>query len=161
VGPEARSDLRRVRRGQKAGLFYLRGRDDDPRSKGKQAWLWVAFEPGLRGVPGVQDKATIHRAYPDAYVFLKEPRAKYGRKPIRTGWEGGLVSGRVRMGPGSSATSTDRTRRTSSRGMNQYVKDRAECFDDLFPLHERGNATGEHVNNWGQGVQVLPQPRGG
>jgi putative transposase len=52
------------------------------RIRGGQAWVWVAFEPGLRTF--LAFRITYNQSIPDAYLFLKELRIRYGRKPIWT-----------------------------------------------------------------------------
>jgi putative transposase len=45
--------------------------------RGKQAWVWVAFEPGLRCF--LAFRISYSQSIPDAYLFLKELRTRYGR----------------------------------------------------------------------------------
>jgi hypothetical protein len=66
----------------------------------------VAFEPGLRAF--LAFRVSYHpQSIPDAYLFLKELRARYGRKPIWS--DGGAWYPERAGGPRSSITSTGRS----------------------------------------------------
>src|SRR2546426_3557517 len=52
------------------------------RIRGRQAWVWVAFEPGLRVF--LAFRISYNQSTLDAYLFLKELRIRYGLKPIFT-----------------------------------------------------------------------------
>ncbi len=52
------------------------------RIKGRQAWVWVAYEPALRAFLGF--RVSYNQSILDAYLFLKEVRRRYGRRPIWT-----------------------------------------------------------------------------
>jgi putative transposase len=110
---------------------------------GLQAWVWVAFEPHLRCF------LAFHLSWQQsslaAYLFLKELRARYGRRPIYTdgaGWyppacrwlrlEHHVYAGEWR---------------SLMERMNQYLKDRTEAFDDLFPCFKE-DCDLNHVHNW-------------
>lgn len=57
--------------------------------RGRQAWVWVAYEPALRRF--LAFRISYNQSILDAYLFMKELRGRYGRKPVWTD-EGGLVS---------------------------------------------------------------------
>src|SRR2546428_2157818 len=59
------------------------------RIKGRQAWVWVAYEPTLRAFIGF--RVSYNQSILDAYLFLKEVRRRYGRRPIWTD-EGLIIS---------------------------------------------------------------------
>ena len=66
------------------------------RIRGRQAWVWVAFEAGLRTF--LAFRITYNQSIPDAYLFLKELRSRYGRKLTRTdegAWYPRLADGLV------------------------------------------------------------------
>jgi putative transposase len=52
------------------------------RLRGRQAWVWVAFEPGLRCFLAFH--ISYNRSILDAHTFLKRLRSRYGLKPIWT-----------------------------------------------------------------------------
>ena len=125
--------------------------------KGKQAWLWVAFEPGLRVF--LAFRIGYHpQSVPDAYVFLKELRARYGRKPIWT--DGGVWYPDACRWARLEHHVYGQDLKNLIERMNQYVKDRVECFDDLFPCMKEGMRQGARPQ-LDQRLQVLPQPRQG
>ena len=112
--------------------------------KGKQAWLWVAFEPGLRAF--LAFRISYHpQSIPDAYLFLKELRARYGRKPIWT--DGGVWYPEACRWARLEHHVYGQELKNLIERMNQYVKDRIECFDDLFPCMKE-DCDKEHVSNW-------------
>ena len=113
------------------------------RIRGKQAWVWVAFEPGLRTF--LAFRITYNQSIPDAYLFLKELRSRYGRKPIWT--DEGVwypeACGWARLEHHVYGTEL----KNQIERMNQVLKDRIECFDDLFPCLKE-ECDREHVHNW-------------
>ena len=111
--------------------------------RGRRAWVWVAFEPGLRVF--LAFRITYNQSVPDAYLFLRELRIRYGGSP----------SGRTKGCGIRTACRWARLERhmygtelkNQIERMNQALKDRIECFDDMFPcLKEECNR--EHVHNW-------------
>jgi transposase-like protein len=84
------------------------------RIRGRQAWVWVAYEPGLRAFLAFRI-SWHHQSIPEAYLFLKELRMRYGRKPIWTD-EGNWYPEACRWALDWSITSTTRMGRISSRG---------------------------------------------
>jgi putative transposase len=111
--------------------------------KGKQAWLWVAFEPGLRVF--LAFRISYHpQSIPDAYLFLRELRARYGRKPTWT--EGGAWYPEACKWARLEHHVYGQELKNLIERMNQYIKDRVECFDDLFPRMRKG-CDREHVDN--------------
>jgi transposase-like protein len=52
------------------------------RIRAREAWVWVAFEPGLRVFLAFH--VSYNRSILDAHTFLKRVRHTYGRKPIWT-----------------------------------------------------------------------------
>ncbi|MGB9659999.1 MAG: DDE-type integrase/transposase/recombinase [Nitrososphaerales archaeon] len=111
--------------------------------KGVEAWVWVAVEPYLKCFLGFY--VTWSRSNLSAYLFLKELRRRYGRKPIYTddaSWYP-LACKWLKL---EHHVFDDEWKEFMER-MNQYLKDRTECFDDLFPCFKEG-CKREHVNNW-------------
>lgn len=113
------------------------------RIRGRQAWVWVAYEPGLRVF--LSFRVSYNQSGLDAYLFLKELRNRYGRKPV---WTDDAVwypdACRVlrldhHVYPVEWKNLIER--------MNQALKDRLENFDDLFPCL-RDSCDHRHVNNW-------------
>ncbi|MFP3308120.1 MAG: hypothetical protein RXP27_00525 [Nitrososphaeria archaeon] len=74
---------------------------------------------------------------------------KYGRVPIHTdgaGWYADACGW-----AGAERAVHDRPLRNLMKRMVQYVKDRTEAFDDLFPVGGRGPSsrrTFERMHNW-------------
>jgi putative transposase len=53
------------------------------RIRGRQAWVWVAYEPRLKAF--LSFRVSYNQFILDAYLFLKELRGRYGRKkPVWT-----------------------------------------------------------------------------
>lgn len=51
--------------------------------RGKHAWVWIAYEPGLRVF--LAFRISYNQSVPDAYLFLKELRIRcMGGKPVWT-----------------------------------------------------------------------------
>ncbi len=111
--------------------------------RGKQAWVWVAFEPGLRCF--LAFRISYNQSIPDAYLFLKELRTRYGRKPIWTD-EGTFYPEACRWARLEHHVYGTELKNLIER-MNQSLKDRLECFDDIFPCLKEG-CDREHVRNW-------------
>jgi putative transposase len=111
--------------------------------RGRRAWVWVAFEPGLRVF--LAFRITYNQSVPDAYLFLRELRIRYGRKPVWTD-EGVWYPDACRWARLEHHVYGTELKNQIER-MNQALKDRIECFDDMFPcLKEECNR--EHVHNW-------------
>ena len=97
--------------------------------RGRQAWVWVAFEPGLRVF--LAFRISYNQSILDAYLFLKEVRRRYGLKPI---WTDDAVwyPEACRWTRLEHHVYGQELKNYMER-MNQCLKDRLECFDDLFP----------------------------
>ena len=113
------------------------------RIRGRQAWVWVAYEPLLKRF--LAFRISYNQSGFDAYIFLKELRERYGRKPVWTD-EGVWYPDACRelglehhVYPVQWKNLIERT--------NQMLKDRIECFDDLFPCIRDG-CDHAHVVNW-------------
>jgi putative transposase len=114
------------------------------RVKGRQAWVWVAFEPGLRVF--LAFRVSYHpQSIPDAYLFLKELRIRYGRKPIWT--DGGTWYPEACRWARLEHHVYGQELKNLVERMNQSLKDRLENFDDLFPCFKEG-CDRRHVDNW-------------
>jgi len=111
--------------------------------KGKQAWVWVAYEPRLRLF--LSFRISYNRSVPDAYLFLKELRIRYGRRTIWTD-EATFYPDACRWARLEHSVYPLEWKNQIER-MNQALKDRLECFDDLFPCL-REDCDREHVNDW-------------
>jgi putative transposase len=111
--------------------------------KGRQRWLWVACEPHRRIFLGF--RVSYNQSILDAALFLRELRTRYGRKPIWTDdahWYPDACL-YLRL---EHHVYTDEWKNLIER-MNQALKDRLECFDDLFPCF-REECDEEHIRNW-------------
>jgi putative transposase len=113
------------------------------RIRGRQAWVWVAFEPGLRVFLAFH--VSYNRSTLDAHTFLKRLRHTYGRKPIWTD-EGTFYPEACRWLRLEHRVYPTEWKNLIER-MNQSLKDRLECFDDTFPCLKEG-CDREHVRNW-------------
>jgi putative transposase len=113
------------------------------RIRGRQAWVWVAYEPRLRRF--LSFRVSYNQSELDAILFLKELRGRYGRKPIWTDdavWYPEACRWlrlEHHVYPVGWKNLIER--------MNQALKDRLENFDDLFPCL-REECDHGHVNNW-------------
>ena len=111
--------------------------------KGKRAWVWVAFEPGLRAF--LSFRVSYNQSTLDAYLFLKELRRRYGLKPIWTD-DANWYPEACRWLRLEHHVYGDEWKNLIER-MNQSLKDRLENFDDYFPCLKDG-CKKEHVRNW-------------
>ena len=111
--------------------------------KGIQAWVWVAYEPVKKIF--LAFRISYHGNTIDAYAFLTELVRRYGRKVVWTddaGWYKeacGWLRLEHHVYPQEQKNLIER--------MNQFIKDRVECFDDLFPCFREG-CDRKHVHNW-------------
>ena len=111
--------------------------------RGSQAWVWVAYEPSLKAF--LHFRVSYNQSGLDAYLFLKELRNRYGRKPIWTD-EGVWYPEACRLLRLEHRVYPVEWKNLIER-MNQALKDRVECFDDLFPCF-RDECDHRHVSNW-------------
>jgi len=115
------------------------------RIRGRQAWVWVAYEPRLKAF--LSFRVSYNQSILDAYLFLKELRGKYGRKPVWTD-EGVWYPEACRwLRLEHHVYPTEWKKKNLIERMNQALKDRLENFDDLFPCFKEDCDRG-HVNNW-------------
>jgi len=108
-----------------------------------EVWLWVAFEPERRVFLGFH--ISYQRNTWDAYIFLKHLRSRYGRKPIYTD-EASWYPEACRWLRLNHHIYGYGWWKLMER-MNETIKDRLECFDDLFPCW-KPDCDKEHVPNW-------------
>jgi putative transposase len=113
------------------------------RIRGRQAWVWVAFEPGLKVFLAFH--VSYNRSILDAHTFLKRLRHTYGRKPIWTD-EATFYPEACRWLRLEHRVYPTEWKNLIER-MNQSLKDRPECFDDMFPCIKEG-CDRKHVRNW-------------
>jgi len=113
------------------------------RIRGRQAWVWVAYEPMLKVFLGF--RISYNQSTLDAYLFLKELRRRYGLKPVYTD-EGVWYPEACRWLRLEHRVYPTEWKNLIER-MNQALKDRLENFDDLFPCLKEG-CDREHVSNW-------------
>jgi putative transposase len=114
---------------------------------GTPAWIWVAFEPDLRAM--LDFHVSWRGNSIDAYLFIRRPVHKYGRVPIYTDGAGWCAD--ACRWAGAERAVHDRPLRNLMERMVQYVKDRTEAFDDLFPAGGRrlgSRRAFERVLNW-------------
>jgi putative transposase len=114
------------------------------RIRGRQAWVWVAFEPGLKVFLAFH--VSYNRSILDAHMFLKRLRHTYGRKPIWTD-EATFYPEACRYLRLEHRVYPTEWKNLIER-MNQSLKDRLECFDDMFPCLRKEECDREHVRNW-------------
>ena len=111
--------------------------------RGSQAWVWVAYEPALKRF--LHFRVSYNQDTIDAYLFLRELRSRYGRKPVWTD-EGRWYPEACRWARLEHHVYHVERKNLIER-MNQALKDRLENFDDLFPCFREGCDHG-HVRNW-------------
>jgi putative transposase len=111
--------------------------------RGRQAWVWVAFEPGLRCF--LAFRISYNQSVLDAYLFLREVRSRYGLKPIWTD-DANWYPDACKWARLEHHVYGQDLKNLIER-MNQSLKDRLENFDDLFPCFKE-NCDLEHINNW-------------
>jgi transposase-like protein len=91
-------------------------------------------------------RVSYNQSILDAYLFLKEVRIRYGLKPI---WTGDAVwyPEACRWARFEHRVYGQDWKNLTIERMNQALKDRLECFDDLFPrLKEECGR--KHVTGW-------------
>jgi len=114
---------------------------------GTPAWIWVAFEPDLRAM--LDFHVSWRGNSIDAYLFIGRPVRRYGGVPIYT--DGAPWCADARRWAGAEHVVYDRPLRNLMERVVQYIKDRTEAFDDLFPVGGRRLASGrafERMLNW-------------
>ena len=110
---------------------------------GTSALIWVAFEPDLH--------VSWRGNSIDAYLFIRRLAHKYGRVSIYTDGAGWYADACRWAGVEHVVYGRPLRNLMSAERMVQYVKDRTEAFDDLFPVGGRRLASGrafEHMLNW-------------
>jgi len=111
------------------------------------ALIWIAFEPDLRAM--LDFHVSWRGNSIDAYLFIRRLAHKYGRVPIYTdgaGW----YSDACRWAGVEHVVYGHPLKNLMER-MVQYVKDRTEAFDDLFPARKSrlsSRRAFEHMLNW-------------
>jgi len=75
------------------------------RIRGREAWVWVAFEPGLRCFLAFH--ISYNRSILDAHTFLKGLRSRYGLKAHLDG-RGALLSRGLQMAEAGASRLPDR-----------------------------------------------------
>ena len=111
--------------------------------RGRRAWVWVAYEPGLRVF--LAFRVSYNQSILDAYLFLKELRTRYGLKPIWTD-EATWYPEACRWARLEHRVYGQEWKNLIER-MNQLMKDRLENFGELFPGFQE-DLDLEEVNNW-------------
>ncbi|MFP3209823.1 MAG: hypothetical protein RXR82_09135 [Nitrososphaeria archaeon] len=114
---------------------------------GTPALIWVAFEPDLRAMPDFHVSWRGNSI--DAYLFIRRPVHKYGGVPIYTDGAGWCAD--ACRWAGAERAVHDRPLRNLMERMVQYVKDRTDAFDDLFPARKSrlsSRRAFEHMLNW-------------
>lgn len=111
--------------------------------RGREYWLWIAYEPSLDRC--LMMRLSVERTLMICYLFLKDVRKRYGRKPILTD-EAGWYDEACRWLRLPHANYPVEEKNLIERFI-QKVKDRTECFDDSFPCRKEG-CDRHHVWNW-------------
>ncbi|MFP3263279.1 MAG: DDE-type integrase/transposase/recombinase [Nitrososphaeria archaeon] len=114
---------------------------------GTPAWIWVAFEPDLHAM--LDFHVSWRGNSIDAYLFIRRPVHKYGGVPIYT--DGAPWYADACRWAGAEHVVYDRPLRNLMERMVQYVKDRTDAFDDLFPARKSrlsSRRAFEHMLNW-------------
>lgn len=114
---------------------------------GTPAWIWVAFEPDLHAM--LDFHVSWRGNSIDAYLFIRRLVRRYGRVPIYTDGAGWYAA--ACRWAGVEHVVYGHPLKNQMERMVQYVKDRTEAFDDLFPVRKSRLAFGrafEHVLNW-------------
>jgi len=109
----------------------------------QEAWLWLAFEPYGRFFLGFYLSRT--RNILVAELFLQSLIDRYGRYPVYSdgaNWDPDACRSR-----GLKHHLYDVLRGNLMERLNQYVKDRTECFDDCFPCRKQ-RCRLDHVKGW-------------
>ena len=114
------------------------------------AWIWVAFEPSLRAI---LDFYVSWRGNPiDAYLFVRRLVRKYGRVTIYTDGAGWYADACKWVGVEHIVY--DHPIKNLMERINQYIKDRTESLDDLYPTR-RSRHPFERILSWLFGFKFL------
>jgi putative transposase len=113
------------------------------RIRGRQAWVWVAYEPSLKAF--LWFRISYNQSELDAILFLRELRRRYGRKPVWT--DDALWYPEACRWLRLEHHVYPVEWKNLMERMNQALKDRLENFDDLFPCFREG-CDHRHVHNW-------------
>jgi transposase-like protein len=129
VGPQVQvlARPRIVRRGSRARSIFIDETVVNP--GGTPAWIWVAFEPDLRAV--LDFRVSWRGNSIDAYLFVRRLVRRYGRVTVYTDGAGWYAD--ACRWANVEHVVHDRPLRNPMERINQYVKDRTESFDDLYP----------------------------
>ncbi|MGC8613279.1 MAG: DDE-type integrase/transposase/recombinase, partial [Conexivisphaera sp.] len=117
---------------------------------GTPAWIWVAFEPSLRAV--LDFRVSWRGNSIDAYLFVRRLVRRYGRVTIYTDGAGWYVD--ACRWAGVPHVVYDHPLKNLMERINQYLKDRTESFDDLYPMRRPGHPF-ERVLSWLSGFKFL------
>jgi putative transposase len=112
--------------------------------KGREYWLWIAYEPELDRC--LMMRLSVERRLMICYLFLKDLRSRYGRKPILTD-QARWYDEACRWLRLPHHNYPVKEKNLIERFI-QKVKDRTECFDDSFPCRKEGGCDRNHVWNW-------------
>ncbi len=106
-------------------------------------WLWICIEPIHSSVLGIH--ISEERNMLVAEKFLRSLVEKYGRHPVYT--DGGTWYPEACNLLGLKHYLHSSIEKSLMERVNQYLKDRTECFDDYYPcIKEECNLF--HVYNW-------------
>ncbi|MFP3228797.1 MAG: DDE-type integrase/transposase/recombinase [Nitrososphaeria archaeon] len=114
---------------------------------GTPARIWAAFGPDPHAM--LDFRVSWRGNSIDAYLFIRRLVRRYGRVPIYT--DGAPWYADACRWAGAEHIVYDRPLRNLMERMVQYLKDRTEAFDDLFPVGESRLASGrafERKHNW-------------
>lgn len=111
---------------------------------GTEALIWIAFDPTVKAILGFHLSSSGNSV--DAYRFIMKLVKKYGRKPIYT--DGAMWYTGACKWAGVEHIVFDFNEKGLIERINEYVKDRTEAFDDLFPCRSSFSNCLDHVGNW-------------
>jgi len=108
-------------------------------------WLWICIEPIHRSVLGIYISKERNMLITEK--FIRSLVEKYGRHTVYT--DGGTWYDEACNVIGIKHYLHSPLEKSLIERVNQYFKDRIECFDDYYPcIHKDNGCNLFHVHNW-------------
>jgi len=110
----------------------------------KHYFLWIATEPVHHSILGIH--ISEQRNMLVASKFIESLIIKYGRHPIYS--DGGTWYPEACIALGLKHYLHSPHEKSIIERVNQYFKDRIECFDDYYPCTGKQNCDLGHIHKW-------------
>jgi len=107
-------------------------------------FLWIATEPVHHSILGIHISECRNMLV--AAQFIESLKSKYGRHPVYS--DGGTWYPEACKVLGLRHYLHSPYEKSIIERVNQYFKDRTECFDDYHPCNRKSNCDLKHAYNW-------------